>query len=69
MEAQNKKPEQPDKAMDRAGTGQTDEEKGIASKEAQEQKRKELEEEGKAKRRPHFNGGEDDEEQPLQLKE
>jgi len=56
-----------DKAVDRAGTGQTDEEKGIAPKEVREQKKKELEEEGKAIRRPTFNR--DDDELPLQMKD
>jgi len=66
------KPEQKDKkAKDKAGIGQSDEEKGIASKEEQEQKRQELLDQGKATKAARFTHLEDEEEDkpPLHLKD
>jgi hypothetical protein len=67
---ESKNPEQ--KVKDKAGIGQSDQEKGIASKEEQERKQKELEQNENIKRRPQFNGSPDDDsssEQPLQFEE
>jgi len=52
-----KKTELPGKKVkDKAGRGQSDEEKGIASKEEQHKKQEKLLREDKARRRPQFNG-------------
>jgi|GEM_PF-2028929 len=71
---QDKKPsEQPEnKAKDKAGIGQTDEEKGILPSEARKKKREELEKSGEVTKRPNFNGDADNEdpgEKPLQFKQ
>lgn len=66
MEAQQNQPEKPqEKAIDRAGIGQTDEEKGIAPEEVRKQKRKELEEQGGVKKKPTYRA--EDDEPPLQI--
>lgn len=57
---------QQNKELDKAGIGQTDQEKGILPKDVREQKKKELEEEGKAIKRPVFNR--DDDDLPVQIK-
>ncbi|WP_118951584.1 hypothetical protein [Taibaiella helva] len=44
------------KAKDKAGRGQSDEEKGIASGEERRKKQEKLLRENKARRRPQFNG-------------
>lgn len=68
-ERKNPASQQHETAVDKAGVGQTDQEKGIASKEEQEQKRKELLKNGKATKAAHFNHTEEegDEERPAPL--
>jgi hypothetical protein len=66
MEAEQNKPENPqENAIDRAGIGQTDEEKGIAPEAIRNQKRKELEQQEGVKKRPIFRA--EDDEFPLQI--
>jgi hypothetical protein len=67
---QSDKPGQTSK--DKAGIGQSNEEKGIAPKEEQTKKREEALKSGKAKKRPQFNGEPDDStapQQPIQFDE
>jgi hypothetical protein len=61
MNTKKNKIEKPqEKTVDKAGIGQTDEEKGIAPETIRKQKKKELVEQGKAKKKPAYRA-EDDE--------
>lgn len=69
MTEENKDLQAENRSHDKAGIGQTDEEKGIAPREKSHEKRKKLEEEGKAKKRPNFNGDLDEDLPPLKLED
>ena len=72
MQEDKKQKQEENKAKDRAGIGQTDEEKGILPEEERAKKREELKEKGDVKERPRFHSNPEEdtnEDKPLKFKQ